>query len=62
MSTQKDKQENTTQESTAHQEIDFHGATVIDANGNEVNITEDMVQDACHKLEPELDDEDEPQE
>ena len=28
---------------------DFHGAALIDEDGNEIPITEDMVQDACHE-------------
>lgn len=31
---------------------DFHGAALIDANGCEIPITEDMVQEACRKLDP----------
>ncbi len=34
---------------------DFHGAALIDEEGNEIPITEDMVQDACS--EPEENDE-----
>ncbi|TNE80327.1 MAG: hypothetical protein EP334_03250 [Gammaproteobacteria bacterium] len=30
---------------------DFHGAAVIDAEGNEIPITEDMVQEAFEELE-----------
>ena len=29
---------------------DFHGAAIIDENGNEIPITEDMIQDACREL------------
>ncbi len=29
---------------------DFHGAAIIDANGREIPITEEMVQEACDKL------------
>jgi len=32
-------------------EVDFHGAAIIDENGKEVPITEDMVKDACEKME-----------
>ncbi len=32
-------------------EIDFHGAAVIDQNGQEIIITEEMIQDAFEKLE-----------
>ena len=31
------------------QEPDFHGAAIIDANGNEIPITEAMVQQACNE-------------
>lgn len=30
---------------------DFHGAAVIDEEGNEIPITEEMVQDAFEELE-----------
>ena len=30
---------------------DFHGAAIIDKEGNEVPITEDMLEDAFEKLE-----------
>jgi len=30
---------------------DFHGAALIDEEGNEIPITEDMVQDACSESE-----------
>lgn len=33
-------------------EVDFHGAAIIDENGNEVPITETMIKEACEKLEP----------
>ncbi|MCG8317405.1 MAG: hypothetical protein MI976_29660 [Pseudomonadales bacterium] len=29
---------------------DFHGAAIIDADGNEIPITEAMVQRACNEL------------
>ena len=32
-------------------ESDFHGATIIDEHGNEIAITEDMVQKALDSLE-----------
>ncbi len=38
------------------QEVDFHGAAVIDENGHEIPITEEMIQQACTELE-----EDEPE-
>lgn len=31
--------------------IDFHGAAIIDENGNEIAITEEMVLDACQSLD-----------
>lgn len=42
--------------SEAKQPPDFHGAAVIDENGNEIPITEDMVQEAFEELEEETDD------
>lgn len=33
--------------------IDFHGAAVVDEEGNEIEITESMVRKAIHELEPE---------
>ena len=39
--------------STEEQAPDFHGAAIIDEDGNEVPITEDMVKKACDKLEEE---------
>lgn len=33
--------------------VDFHGAAVLDENGNEIEITESMVRKAIHDLEPE---------
>lgn len=33
------------------QATDFHGAALIDEDGNEIPITEDMVQEACHDSE-----------
>ncbi len=33
------------------QEVDFHGAAIIDENGREIPITEEMVQQACAELE-----------
>lgn len=35
----------------SEKEQDFHGAALIDQDGKEVLITEEMVQDACHKLD-----------
>ncbi len=31
--------------------IDFHGAAIIDENGNEIAITEEMVKQACQEIE-----------
>lgn len=33
-------------------DVDFHGAAIIDEDGNEVPITETMIKEACEKLEP----------
>jgi len=30
---------------------DFHGAAIIDKDGHEIPITEEMVKDACEDLE-----------
>lgn len=35
---------------TEEKATDFNGAALIDENGNEIPITEDMVQDACQTL------------
>lgn len=37
--------------SATKQKTDFHGAALIDAQGREIPITEDMVQQACEHLE-----------
>ncbi len=34
-------------------QVDFHGGTLIDENAREVEITESMVRQAIHELEPE---------
>ena len=34
--------------------IDFHGAAIIDENGREIPITENMVKQACEKIDPEI--------
>ena len=39
-----------TKEETAH-ETDFNGAALIDENGNEIPITEEMIQSACEELD-----------
>lgn len=31
-----------------HQDPDFNGAALIDEEGNEIPITEDMILNACH--------------
>ena len=31
-------------------DIDFHGAAILDENGNEIPITEDMIRNACQCL------------
>ena len=41
------------QHNDKHNEVDFHGAAVVDQHGQEVPITEDMVQTACTNLEAE---------
>jgi hypothetical protein len=33
--------------------IDFHGAAIVSKNGNEVAITEEMIEEACDKLQDE---------
>ena len=43
--------ENDTNSENKDTPADFHGAAVIDKNGQEVPITEEMVQKACSKLE-----------
>ena len=39
-----------------HSEVDFHGAAIVDQHGQEVPITEDMVQTACINLETNIPD------
>lgn len=41
------------------QDPDFHGAALIDEDGNEIPITEDMVQEACSDLDQQPDQSDE---
>jgi hypothetical protein len=31
--------------------IDFHGAALIDEDGKEIAITEEMIEEACQKLQ-----------
>lgn len=47
MSAQKPEQQ--TEEQS--QEVDFHGAAIIDAKGREIPITEEMIQKACEELD-----------
>lgn len=47
MSSQKPEQN--TEETS--QEVDFHGAAVIDEKGREIPITEEMIQKACEELD-----------
>lgn len=42
--------------------VDFHGAAIIGEDGQEIPITEDMIKDACKKLDPALDGAPEPEE
>ena len=53
--TQKNKRPDPETESTIKDKlcIDFHGAAIIDENGNEIPITENMVRQACEKIDPE---------
>ena len=49
-----DKQYNTeykTQYDLKQSDIDFHGAAIVDQDGHEIPITEDMIQSACSDLE-----------
>ncbi len=46
LSTEKNQQHNETEDP-----VDFHGAAIIDSEGHEVPITEEMVKKACDKLE-----------
>lgn len=41
------------EEPSANEEIDFHGAAIVDEQGNETEITESMVRKAINDLEPE---------
>ena len=41
---------NTDKKTDSKGEHDFHGAAIVDKDGKEVPITENMVQDACKKL------------
>jgi len=47
--TQQNKDHQTTDDTA--QETDFNGAALIDENGNEIPITEEMIQNACEELD-----------
>ena len=47
--TNSDNQDKNTE--TKNTDTDFHGAAIIDENGQEIPITEEMVQKACEKLD-----------
>lgn len=49
MSARKDNSSKNNDKVTDHC-IDFHGAAIINQDGREVAITEDMVNEACNKL------------
>ncbi len=34
--------------------IDFHGAAIIDDNGKEIPITEEMVKQACQEIDKKI--------
>lgn len=48
MSISTDKQQ---QHDETEDPVDFHGAAIIDGEGHEIPITEEMVKEACDKLE-----------
>jgi len=48
MTTQKGNSEQNMQNDST---VDFHGAAIIDNEGREVPITEEMVKQACEELE-----------
>ena len=43
--------DNATAQDVTAPEVDFHGAAIIDDDGNITPITEEMVQKACSELE-----------
>jgi hypothetical protein len=43
----------TSSENSKTKEADFHGAAILNEDGTETPITEDMVRDACEKLDSE---------
>lgn len=45
------KKENSEQNMQDDSTVDFHGAAIIDNEGHEVPITEEMVKQACEELE-----------
>ena len=47
----KNTQNISTEKQTEHAAPDFNGAAIIDENGIEVAITEEMVQSACDQLD-----------
>ncbi len=59
-----DKRDNPADSAGAHdpgsskEPIDFHGAAIISENGEEIPITEEMIKDACKKLDPNAEAED----
>lgn len=48
---EKGKEKEGSGDSGEDQQIDFHGAAILDENGEEIPITEDMIQEACEKLD-----------
>ena len=50
----------TSSENNKSTESDFHGAAILNEDGTETPITEDMVQDACEKLNDEKPDTNKP--
>ncbi len=48
MTTANEKKEQMTQDDST---ADFHGAAIINSDGQEVPITEEMVKQACEELE-----------
>lgn len=43
----------TSSENSKTKVADFHGAAILNEDGTETPITEDMIQDACEKLNSE---------
>ena len=43
--------ENKDKSTVAAQDVDFHEAAIIDENGNEIEITEEMVRKAIHEID-----------